>query len=174
MLNKGFTLIELLTVVLIVSILTSVAIPQYNKVVARGRVSEAQTMLRVIYDTSDRLAGEFGYRTYEKLLEAKGLANEKDYSFGRTDMFDSSNLPRGCYLPNANNGTLLKCKRFSYKISVLGDDGKRYVAAKMLSGTYANTYLLLDRATMQLSCQASEDTCDIFAMNTNAGANIAF
>jgi len=167
MLKKGFTLIELLTVVLIVGILTAVALPQYNKVVHRARVSEAQSMLRTIYDSSDRLAGEFGYRSYEKLLAAKGAQNEKDYSFGRTDMFDASRLPAGCSLPPANNGTLLKCERFSYKISVKGDDNKYYVAAKILSGTYANTYLLLNRETMQLSCKGTEATCDVFGMDVN-------
>lgn len=178
MLNKGFTLIELLTVVLIIGILTAVALPQYNKVITKARVTEAQTMLRTIYDSSDRLAGEFGYRSYEKLLAAKGAANEGSYSFGRTDMFDTHHLPRGCSLPSASNGTLLKCPRFSYKISMRGEDDRYYVVAKKTGSPFQNTYILLDRQTMQLSCQKpageTDDVCDTLAMEENERANISF
>ncbi len=46
--RKGFTLIELLMTVLIVSILSAIALPQYTKVVERARATEAMSMVKSI------------------------------------------------------------------------------------------------------------------------------
>ena len=52
--NAAFTLIELLVVVLIIGILVAIAVPQYQKIVAKARVSTYLPVLKAWAEAEER------------------------------------------------------------------------------------------------------------------------
>ena len=74
--RKGFTLIELLTVVLILSVLTAIAVPQYHKAVKRAQAANMLINLRALFDSTKRYYAEAGvWPTALNNLDVKLLVN---------------------------------------------------------------------------------------------------
>lgn len=109
-LRAGFTLTEMLTVVLIVGILTSLAMPQYKRFVQRARVTEAVTVLRMLADSAERLATSFGART----VAGFASGNTSKFVFSRFDMVGNSTI--SCPFTN----TVLTCEYFTYTLNANG------------------------------------------------------
>lgn len=61
--KKGFTLIELLVVVLIIGILASIALPQYQKAVKKSRLSQLNVTMDAAKKNMDLYVLEHGYET---------------------------------------------------------------------------------------------------------------
>jgi len=167
--KKGFTLVEIITVVLIIGVLTAVAVPQYRRVMQKSHVTQAIAMLRSIADSSERLAQEFGYKSYPNLYTyATGHSQNWAY-FNRMDMFSADNLPQGCSI-DSSDPYKLNCSSggasnsFSYKAHVVSGDNS-YVVAKKTGAPYSGTYIALSRADNSLSCQGTQTACDVFGLN---------
>lgn len=123
--RAGFTLLEMLTVVIIIGILTSLALPQYRRAIQKARYTEAINMLRVIYDSGERLAATLGYRDYNALF----AADPDKAGFNHMDMFDT-NMMRQCRLATDFD---LMCKNFEY---ALGTDSIRAIRASGASDNH--------------------------------------
>ncbi len=107
--NKGFTLLELLVVVLIIGILASIALPQYQKAVEKARMTEAVMLVQAI----------------ARANQAFYLANGRYATFDELDLLDIE-------IPGSRYEHYSKTKDFVYAPS--GSISSNYIAlAKRIS-----------------------------------------
>ena len=97
----GFTLIELLVVVLIIGILSAIALPQYQKAVARSRAVEAIVSLRTLTTAQQEYyMANGGYATNLEELPVQ-VKNTKYYTFSCRSIKDGDTLDT-CYAANVS------------------------------------------------------------------------
>ncbi|WP_458401985.1 type IV pilin protein [Candidatus Avelusimicrobium sp.] len=90
--SKGFTLIELLVVVLIIGILSSVALPQYNKAVWKSRTAQLYTAVRSLATAQEAyyLAnGEYSKEFVNLDISFDGLKKKTDSNLGSVGSSDA-------------------------------------------------------------------------------------
>ena len=125
--KSGFTQIELLVVVLIIGILAAVALPQYEKAVAKSRFSEAALIVKSMRDACAVLAMERG-------LPECTWNNEKEISDLDID------IPGENYTWGGWNGK--KTKNFFYTLNSPGGGPVAYYLQGMGSGTGEGAFSL--------------------------------
>ena len=95
--TAGFTLIELLVVVLIIGILSAVALPQYQKAVAKSRTAEAVTNLKAITDAEEVYYMANGAYTDDlSLLDVQVNPTGKYFQFRCSDGGYANGVVRTC------------------------------------------------------------------------------
>ena len=117
----GFTLTELLTVVLIVAILTSIALPQYRKSIRRAEAMESLVNLRSLYNAARRYkAATSAAPTSLTGLDVEffdAAPIESGFKIGKFSYEFNASYIRSCRL---NNGGF--CFYFYYNHPSLGKD----------------------------------------------------
>lgn len=127
--RKAFTLIELIIVVIIIGILASIAIPQFNKTMERSRIAEASAVLGALRGAQLR------YK-----LENTNYATDYTKLDIDTPNYDGSGNPNGKFftynVANAAEGTTAttiataqrKSSQYGQYILNINDQGKIYCA----------------------------------------------
>ena len=129
--NKGFTLVELIIVVIIIGILASVGIPQYNKTMERSRISEASSILGALRGAQLRYKLENGsYATDPSTLDMDMPAY--DGTANRGKFFEYSIGTEALGITATAIATAVRIgNQYTIKIS---DEGKVYCASADCSG----------------------------------------
>ena len=123
--KKGFTLIELLVVVLIIGILAAVAVPQYQKAVAKSRYAAMKPIVKSLADAAQTYYLANG--TYFNYFDELDIDTNGTLSSNRQVI----NFPWGsCNQSNTETNKYVYCKHNNVDISYLIFlSGKRYCVA---------------------------------------------
>ncbi|MBR4355187.1 MAG: prepilin-type N-terminal cleavage/methylation domain-containing protein [Elusimicrobiaceae bacterium] len=135
LLNTGFSLIELLAVLLVIAVLASFALFEYQKVIERSRAAEAISLLRSLYHAEK--VYQMTYGKYAPSIESLSI----NFKGQKVNCTQNNNSPCWGYY----NTEAIKGEKWSIEL----EKGKNpSISVGRISGPYAGTgfFMQLDRA----------------------------
>lgn len=147
--GRGFTLIELMAVVMIIGVLSSIALPQYRRVVERSKFTKAQVMAKSMYDSCQRLVAEWGVDDYTDLP-----SNVR--TIARLDIGDEADLPAGFSV----SGDSIAGAGFVYTLG-----SGCIVDIKKTSGNYAGVTMDYNGLEFYNCSDSGSGACDIYGLD---------
>lgn len=122
--NKGFTLVEILIAVLIMGILVTMAVPQYEKAVEKSRRTEVMTLLKRLYEAKMRVLGNMEQETYNTITPPFG--------------FENLDFAIACQSTTSSNNHQITCSSqdWVYVLNPSGTGNNNFVCAVRRKGDY--------------------------------------
>lgn len=151
--KNGFTLMEVLAVVLIIGILSAVALPQYRKVVEKGKFTKAQVMAKAMYDSCERLVAEWGVDDYDSLP-----SEVRNQGVTRLDIGGADLLPPGFTL----SGRTISGAGFTY---TLNGNGCVLSILRQADSNYGTVSLSFDGTGFTCAASSDAQLCAIYGLD---------
>ena len=136
--RKGFTLIELMVVVLIIGILSSIALPQYQKAIKKARVAEAVTVGKKFLEAEKVYFLENQEYTEDLSKLRVTFPQMKNWTIAgiSTDSTGAPQVAMGVQGTNNMNGTVL-----IFHSGYAGSNGRPFVGCILANDTNCSKWL---------------------------------
>lgn len=146
--KNAFTLMELLVVVMLISILSAIALPQYNKVVERSRFAKAQVMAKSLYESCER------YLTTWGVEDLSGFSVE-DKKISKFDIGDTNLLPTGFTLDSETNNII-----YGAGFEIRRVPGSADCTVRIIKGS-----AIIDYNGTAFACSGDDDICEMYSLD---------
>ncbi len=160
--KKGFTLVEILVAVLIMGILVTMAVPQYEKAVEKSRLAEVRTTLKRLYDAK--------MRVLDNMEEEKYKSDSPQFGF---ENLDFSMACQSVGLPSNGHQVTCSTEDFVYVLNPSGANSN-FVCAVRRKGDYRKVNFIYKGAdaTPNFECNevGASGACDVFGMVSSGSA----